>query len=157
MLYEIQPTCPVCRLATQQVEYKQRKSTAAAQIAARLTMCIISLLAPDEFNVIIRTTTDEFNFIPRTRKVKFIVIIFYFCMDHVLYQFAIIQKVDFWVFFSIILWLATHPSGLKLTQLNTEFPDIDPTDLVATVNKITKKVPSLVISFKIVNNLILRL
>ena len=30
------------------------------------TQIIISLLAPDEFTVMIRTTTDEFNVIPRT-------------------------------------------------------------------------------------------
>ena len=38
-LYKIQPTGPARRLATQQVEYnQQRKSTAAAQISATLTI-----------------------------------------------------------------------------------------------------------------------
>ena len=39
ILYEIQPTAPACRLATQQVEYDQkRKSAVAAQIVATLTI-----------------------------------------------------------------------------------------------------------------------
>ena len=67
MLYEIQPTGPACRLATQKVGYdQQRKLTAAAQIAA--TLSIISQMVPREFNVILRTTTDEFNVLPRTLK-----------------------------------------------------------------------------------------
>ena len=66
MLYEIQPTGPARRLATQKVGYDQQgKSTAAAQIAA--TLGIISQMAPREFNVVLRTTTDEFNVLPRTR------------------------------------------------------------------------------------------
>ena len=65
MLHEIQPTGPARRLATQKVGYDQQiKSTAAAQIAA--TLSIISQMTPGEFNVILGTTTDEFNFLPRT-------------------------------------------------------------------------------------------
>ena len=65
MLYEIQPTGPARRLATQKVGYDQQgKSTAAAQIAE--TLSIISQMAPREFNVVLRTTTDEFNILPRT-------------------------------------------------------------------------------------------
>ena len=47
------------------VRDQQRKSTAAAQIAATLGM--ISQMAPREFKqYILRTTTDEFNVLPRT-------------------------------------------------------------------------------------------
>ena len=53
MLYEIQPTGPARRLATQQVGYDQKKISCAA------THNIISLMAPHEFNVVLRTTTDE--------------------------------------------------------------------------------------------------
>ena len=64
MLYEIQPTGPARRLATQKVGYDQQgKSTATAQIAA--TLSIISQMEPREFNVVLRTTSDEFNVLPR--------------------------------------------------------------------------------------------
>ena len=60
MLYEIQTTGLLRKLATQKVGYdQQRKSTAAAQITA--TLGIISLMAPREFKIILRTTTDEFT------------------------------------------------------------------------------------------------
>ena len=55
MLYEIQPTGPSCRLATQQVGYDQTKKIYHGCANCSQTHNIISLLAPDEFNVIIRT------------------------------------------------------------------------------------------------------
>ena len=65
MLYEIQPTGPAHRLATQKVGYDQQsKSTAAAKIAE--TLGIISQMAPREFDVILRKTADKFNVFPRT-------------------------------------------------------------------------------------------
>ena len=57
MLYEIQPTGPARRLATQQVGYDQKGKSAVCSN----THNIISSMAPHEFNVVPRTTTDEFN------------------------------------------------------------------------------------------------
>ena len=65
MLYEIQPTGPARRLATQQVRYDQEgKSAVHSGVNCSNTHNIISSMAPHEFNVILRTTTDEFNVLP---------------------------------------------------------------------------------------------
>ena len=60
-LYEIQPTGPARRLATQQVGYNQTKKINRGSANRSQTHNIMSSLAPDVFNVIIRTSTDEIN------------------------------------------------------------------------------------------------
>ena len=66
MLYEIQPTGPARRLATQQVGYDQKEKSAVQRRRLPNTHTIISSMASHEFNVILRTTTDGFNVLPRT-------------------------------------------------------------------------------------------
>ena len=58
-LYDIQPTGPARRLATQQVGYDWTKKINRGGANCSQAHNIISLLVPDEFNVMIRTTTDE--------------------------------------------------------------------------------------------------
>ena len=65
IVYEIQPTGTSRRLTTQQVGYDHTKKINCGSANCSLLVEYHSLLAPDEFNVILRTTTDEFNVIPR--------------------------------------------------------------------------------------------
>ena len=69
-LYEIQPTGTARRPATQQVGYDHTKNINCGSSNCSLLTEYHSLLVPDEFNDILRTTTDEFNVIPRTMNTR---------------------------------------------------------------------------------------
>ena len=68
MLYKIWPTGPAHKLATQHVGYDQSKKINRGGTNWNQNHNIISLLTPDEFSIIIRTTKDiyEFNVITMT-------------------------------------------------------------------------------------------
>ena len=70
-IYRFYTKCGTARrLATQQVRYDHTKKINCGCANCSLFTEYHSLLAPDEFIVILRTTTDEFNVIPRTQRMS---------------------------------------------------------------------------------------